>query len=164
MGGDLGTVITMVSTVRFGMPMLVSGQGQKEITHNEALVLLDAILSCIVERRDLTEPPIGALDGQCWLVPEGATGDWSGRAGEVAISTAGGWRYLAPPDGATVFDRQGSEQLRRLGGSWCVIAPVGAPAAPIPLPAGGTVVDSEARAAIGAIVQRMMAMGLIAPS
>jgi hypothetical protein len=153
----------METTARFGLPLLVAGQGQKEITHNEALVFLDAMVGCIVEQSDLIDPPVGAGEGQCWLIPGGASGAWSGREGMLAISTGGGWRYLLLADGTSVHVRQGGEQLRRLDGIWRPVAPTGAPQAAIAPPTGGTVVDSEARAAIGAIVQRMQAMGLLAP-
>lgn len=161
---DLGKASVMEATARLGLPFLVAGQGQKEITHNEALVILDAIIGCIVERRDLTVPPVDAADGQCWLVPDGASGDWSSRTGEVAISTGGGWRFLQPPDGMGVSVRQGGEQLRRSAGSWQMVAPLGAPAASVALPMGGPTVDSEARAAIGTLVQRLQALGLLATS
>lgn len=152
----------MESTARLGLPLLVAGQGQKEITHNEALVLLDAVIGCIVERRDLAAPPVGAADGQCWLVPDGASGEWTGRGGQVAVSTSGGWRYLQAPDGMGLSVRQSGEQLRRLSGLWQLVAPLGAPAASVALPTGGATVDSEARAAIGTLVQRLQALGLLA--
>lgn len=162
--GDLGKVFIMESTARFGLPLLLAGQGQKEITHNEALILIDAMVSCIVERRDLELPPAGATDGRCWLVPAGASGDWSGRDGQIAISTEGGWRYMAPPDGTSIIVRESREQLRRMEGAWELAGPSGAPAAAIPLPAGGSIIDSEARAAIGTLVERLHTMGLLQPS
>ena len=153
----------MDSTGRFGLPLLIAGQGQKEITHNEALVLLDAVIDCTVERRDLASPPQSPAEGQCWLVPSGATGAWQGKTDEVAIWTAGGWRFLVLPEGTGVFVRQGRERLRRLDGVWHAEAASGAPGAAVSGPAGGAVIDSEARAVLNSILDRMRSLGLIQP-
>ena len=152
----------MESTARFGLPLLVAGQGQKEITHNEALVLLDAIIGCVVERRDLAAPPALPAAGQSWLVPAGASGDWANRSGNIATWTDGGWRYLSPPNGATVFVKAGRERLRRLDGLWETEAPTAVPQAAVPDPTGGSTVDAEARAALSALLHRLRQMGLIA--
>jgi hypothetical protein len=151
----------MEVTARYGLPLLVAGQGQKEITHNEALLLLDAAVSCVVERRDLLEPPIAPLAGQCWLVPAGASFEWEGRAGQIATWTEGGWRYLPLPEGAALYVKVGGERLRRMGGSWQADGLSGAPLAQISGPAGGVTIDSEARAAVNAILERMRTLGLI---
>jgi hypothetical protein len=154
----------MELTARFGLPLLIAGQGQKEITHNEALLLLDAAISCVVERRDLQEPPVAPEVGQCWLVGIGAGGEWVGKAGHVTVWTEGGWRFFLPPDGATLFVKLGKERLRRLAGSWQIDAPTGEIGSAVASPSGGSVIDSEARAAVDAILDRLKAAGLIAAS
>jgi hypothetical protein len=151
----------MDSTVRFGLPLLIAGQGQKEITHNEALLLLDTMISCIVERRDLVAPPQSAAEGQCWIVPAGATLAWQGKTDQIAAWTAGGWRFLVPPEGTTAFVRIGRERLRRLEGVWRVEALSGAPTGAVPGPEGGSTIDSEARAVLDTLLDRMRALGLI---
>jgi hypothetical protein len=152
----------MDSTARIGLPLLVAGQGQKEITHNEALILLDAVIGCIVESRNLEVPPDSPGMGMCWLVPSDATGDWAGKAGRIAVSTAGGWRFLLPFEGATLFVRDGRERLRRLDDAWITDTGSGAPREAIPNPTGGSVVDSEARATVAAILDRLRELGLLA--
>ncbi len=152
----------MELTARFGLPLLVAGQGQKEITHNEALVLLDAMVGCVVERRDVVAPPVLKSEGQCWLLPTGVTGDWTGKTGQVAIWTAGGWRYVSPPEGASVYVRAGAERLRRLNGLWTHDTPRNVPTAALDNPTGGSNVDSEARAVLSLLLERLRQMGLIA--
>jgi hypothetical protein len=142
---------------------LIAGQGQKEVTHNEALLLLDAVVSCIVERRDLASPPQSAVDGQCWIVPAGAALAWQGKTDQIAMWTAGGWRFVVPPEGAIVFVRQGRERLRRLDGAWRAEAPSGAPGAAISGPVGGATIDSEARVVLNTLLDRMRSLGLIQP-
>lgn len=151
----------MEETSRFRLPLLVPGQGQKEITHNEALLLLDAAIGSLVERRDLGTPPTDAVEGQCWLVPPGAGSAWQGRSDQIAVWSAGGWRFLALPEGATVFVVSEMRRLRRAGGGWVNDGPAGVPAASVAVPAGGMVVDVEARAAIGALIERLGSLELL---
>lgn len=151
----------MEMTRRWGLPLLVAGQGQKEITHNEALVLLDVALGCIVERRDLVEPPVAPLLGQCWLVPPEAVLEWEGKSDQVASWTEGGWRFLDLPVGANLYVRVGHERLRRLESGWQPDALSGAPFAAVLNPTGGSLIDSEARTAVNAILETMRNLGLI---
>jgi hypothetical protein len=148
-------------TVRFRLPLLVPGQGQKDITHNEALLALDALAQPAARSRALAAPPDSPAVGQCWLVAGGAAGVWAGRAGQLATWTAGGWRYFTLPDGATVWIDDEEIRLRASAGGWVVEAPRGYPASAVPDVAGGAVVDVEARAAIAALLDRMHQLGLI---
>jgi hypothetical protein len=151
----------MDETPRFHMPLMVPGQGQKEITHNEALLLLDAAIGSIVERRDLGTPPTDAIEGQCWLVSPEAESAWQGRSDQLAVWSAGGWRFLVLPEGSTVFVKIEQRRLRRLAGAWVDDGPVGLPAASVARPAGGLVVDVEARATIDMLIERMGSLGLL---
>lgn len=53
-----------------------------------------------------TAPPGGALQGARYIVPDGATGAWAGRARAVAYLTPEGWAFRAPRVGwvALVLD------------------------------------------------------------
>ena len=107
------------STARLALPLLAMAQAQKEVTHNEALTLLDLLVQPVVEAGPLAAPPPSPGAGQGWIVGAGATGDWSGREGALALWTAGGWRFVAPSAGMRTlrlsdeswlrFDRDGCE-------------------------------------------------------
>ena len=84
----------MAQSARLRLPLLIPGQGQKDITHNEALVSLDLLVQPVVQSRTTQQPPETVAEGACWLVPEGAGGPGAGRR---IRSPAGGWR-LAVPD------------------------------------------------------------------
>jgi hypothetical protein len=86
-------------TDRLAMPLLFAGQAQKEITHNEALTLLDMLVQPVALSTTLAITPAQPEPGQCWIVPSGASGAWADRAGELALWTAGGWRFVAPKAG-----------------------------------------------------------------
>ena len=63
-------------TARFALPVLKAGQAQKEVTHNEALARVDALLHPVVESMALAVPPPAPEPGRGWLVaaaPSGAS-------------------------------------------------------------------------------------------
>jgi Protein of unknown function (DUF2793) len=161
-------------TSRYALPLLASGQAQKEITHNEALLLLDALSHPAIESRILTSPPASPLPGQTWLVGNTPTGDWADKATQLALWTSGGWRYITPRLGMTVWSKPDDAFIFFAGtgwqiGAWPVVQlwvagqRVVAERQPaIADPAGGATSDIQARAAIGSILNTMRAHGLIA--
>ena len=163
----------MSDTARFALPLLESGQAQKELTHNEALALIDIGLHTVVEAAATNTPPASPLAGQCWIVGSAPTEEWAGRAGSVAGWTAGGWRFLPARDGMAVWNRATGRPAARMDGTWedgvlrgraLMIdgqQVVGARRAAVPAPSGGTVIDVEARAAIQQILAALTAHGLL---
>ncbi|HWJ71221.1 MAG TPA: DUF2793 domain-containing protein [Sphingobium sp.] len=165
----------MMYTDRLGLPLLAAGQAQKEITHNEALALLDVVAQACVESASLSTPPAMPQAGQCWIVAAGATGAWSGQEGAIACWSASGWLLLAPRPGWRIWVQDRGHGMRFDGMAWLddavredgiyldgerVIAPRrGAIAAP----AGGSTRDEEARTAIAALLDALRGHGLIAP-
>lgn len=89
----------MPATPRLGLPLLAVAQAQKEATHNEALVVLDALVHAAVEAGPIAAPPLDPAEGQCWIVDPMPVGEWAGREGLIALWTAGGWRFLVPREG-----------------------------------------------------------------
>jgi hypothetical protein len=144
----------MPITPRFGLPLLAVAQAQKEVTHNEALTLLDALVHAAIEAGPLATPPASPTVGQCWIVDAAATGAWTGEGNAIAIWTAGGWRFTAPRAGVQVTRLSDGAQLRFDGGAWTAPATISAPA-------GGATVDSEARSAIAALILNLAAQGLL---
>lgn len=142
------------ATPRFALPLLAMAQAQKEVTHNEALTLLDALTHMAVEDGPWNDPPTAPLEGQCWLVGAAPTGVWAGEAGAVAIWSAGGWRFAPPRAGMRAVRLTDDAWLRCNGGGWVEPATIAAPA-------GGITVDSEARSAIMALILHLGAQGLL---
>ncbi len=115
-----------------GLPLILPAQAQKHVTHNEALLALDVIVQLAVINRTLTVPPALAVPGDRHIVPAGATLDWAGQAGKIAVMTETGWQFHAPRAGwrahilaeqqTAVFDglawvapSEGPAQFTRLG-------------------------------------------------
>ena len=136
---------------RTGLPYLFDAQAQKEVTVNEALARIDAMLSPCVEGES-SSATADPVEGECWIVGEDADGIWSGHDGELAIFTAGAWLFAAPQPGMRIFDRSTTAHRIWIDG-WRT------PTLPDE-PAGGATIDVEARAALADLVANLRAMGM----
>ncbi|MBB5716594.1 DUF2793 domain-containing protein [Sphingomonas aerophila] len=162
-------------TARLGLPMLEAGQAQKELTHNEALATIDLAVWSSVEGAERNDPPAEPTAGKCWLVGSAPTGAWSGMTDAIAGWTAGGWRFILPVDGMSVWDSGRKLTWRWSGAAWkpgevtgtrLILGGtqvVGAQGTAIAAPAGGNVADTEARLAVVSILAALRLHGLIAP-
>ncbi|MBV5261403.1 DUF2793 domain-containing protein [Synechococcus moorigangaii CMS01] len=108
----------MTSTSNLSLPFIMPAQAQKHVTHNDALLVLDALVQLSVASRQLSVPPDDPQPGERHIVAEGAGGLWTGvPAGHVAAFQDGAWRIFAPQAGwiawiadegaALVFDGEG---------------------------------------------------------
>lgn len=143
------------STARFGLPLLHVAQAQKELFVNEAHALVDALMHIVVAGL-VSTPPYEAADGDGFIVAEGATDAFAGHDYQIAFKQQGQWLFVTPVPGMKVFDSDlGAERV--FDGAWS--SPAG-----IVEPNGGSVIDLEARAAIGQIMVLMQRAKLLPPS
>ncbi|WCT73684.1 DUF2793 domain-containing protein [Sphingomonas naphthae] len=140
-------------STRFDLPYLQAGQAQKELFHNEALATIDLLLHANA-RNFADAPPAGPAIGECWIVGDAPTGAWAGRAGALAGFTGGGWRFAAPQPGMAVWLTDPGLRACYHHAAWHV-------GDAVPETGGGTTIDTEARAAIGAILVALKTQGLI---
>ena len=115
---------TQPATPRLGLPLLEAAQAQKHVTHNEALLLIDAAMHLAVVSRRVASPP-AAIEGLRHLVPEGAMGDWSEQGGKLALAQGGGWLFLIPRAGWRLWVEEERKFLLFDGAAW--IDPLPAP-------------------------------------
>ena len=142
-------------TARFGLPLLFSGQSQKEGHVNEALARIDAVLHGAIEA-ELAAPPATVVDGQSWLVASNPSGAWLGQAGKIAAQQSGNWLFIVPRDGMKLLNRTSGQELRYAAGWKAAARPTA--------PSGGTTIDNEARAAIVALQACLAVAGIVAPN
>ena len=140
-------------TARFSMPMLFAGQAEKELTHNEALVVIDALLAASVEGVAGDPDALTPQAGQCWLIGAGASGAWAGMADAIALWTGSGWRCIVPQQGQQLFGNDIGARYVFGASGWHASATLSSPS-------GGSVIDVEARATIDAIAQLLALHGL----
>jgi Protein of unknown function (DUF2793) len=145
--------MAIIETARHKLPLLVVSQAQKEITHNEALVRVDALLHPVIVDELSAPPATSDLDiGKCWLVGASPIGEWSGKVGQIAIWIGGGWRFCVAVDGMRIRLQSAMTDHIRSGETW-----IAAPA--IANAANGSVIDVEARAALNALLHHLRAIG-----
>jgi len=163
----------MDATDRLELPLIVPGQAQKEMAHNEALALLDVAVQASVVAVGLDTPPTDPQPGSCWIVGPRPTGAWAGHPGAIAGWTGGGWRFVAPRPGLAAWSMADGTHARCEGSGWTLgrltatelvidgARVVGARQGTITGPDGGTIVDTQARTAVGAVLAALRAHGLI---
>jgi Protein of unknown function (DUF2793) len=108
----------MTDTPRLALPVIEAAQAQKHVTHNEALVLLDALTQLTVESRALTAPPGSPAEGACYIPATGASGTWSGWDGEIALYSGGGWLRIVPVSGLKAWVRAERATVTYEDGVW----------------------------------------------
>ena len=162
------------ASIRFALPLLQAGQAQKEIYHNEALTRLDLIVAAVVQSIGDDDPPTSPDPGKCWIAGTSPTGAWAGQGGMLAGWTAAGWRFVAVPEGMSVWSLVDGLWARYSAGGWSVgdlpasslrvggVQVVGSRQAAVADPTGGLTVDTQARTAVAAIAAALRAHGLIA--
>ena len=161
-----------LETDRLRLPLLAAAQAQKEVTHNEALAIADIAMQAVVQAVAPAAVPVLPMPGQCWIVGPSPAGAWAGRAGAIAAWTAGGWRFVAAIAGMQVWSLADNVVVRRDASSWTVGVVtatsvtiggqkvLGSHQPRVAIPAAGTVIDVQARAAIAELIAGLQAHGL----
>ncbi|MCA3555313.1 DUF2793 domain-containing protein [Aestuariivirga sp.] len=108
----------MSDTPLLSLPLLAAAQAQKHVTHNEALLRLDALIHLSIISRSLAAPPAAPADGDRYLVAAAATGAWAGQQGLVALAQAGGWAFLNPRKGWRLWVEAEARLLVFDGAQW----------------------------------------------
>lgn len=91
------------TTANLSLPNIIAGQAQKEVTHNEALQILDAIVQLSVIGF-LDTPPGSPSQGDRYVVAASPTGAWAGKEGFVAAYYGAGWVFFNPAPGWSLTD------------------------------------------------------------
>jgi hypothetical protein len=144
-------------SARHQLPYLVVAQAQKELTHNEALARIDALLHPVVQARLSSAPNPAVTDaGKCWLVDAAAVGEWQGKTNSIAVWAGGSWRYVAPVPAMRIRNMATGTDLLWTGAAW-IAAPT------IADPQSGSVIDIQARAAIAALLSYFRSIGQFTP-
>lgn len=111
----------MATTSHLEITLLEQSQAQKEITINEALARIDAVLNCGVIDRDLATPPGSPTAGDTYIVAASPTGAWSGKAGQVAYYDQV-WRFVVPREGLMLWLNDENVHVVHNGTSWDVFS------------------------------------------
>ncbi len=143
------------TTANFALPLLFSGQAQKELSINQTVSLLDALVQSSVDA-SLSSPPLNPEDGSTYRVLANASDIWAGKDDQLAVQLGGAWHFVAPKAGLRLFDRQAGTLLH-YDSTW---KSANEPA----LASGGTVIDAEARQMLLELVEALRILGIFPQS
>jgi hypothetical protein len=109
-----------LTTPKLLLPELVVGQAGKELTHNQALAILDQLTQPVVVDKDLAAPPGSPANGSMYIVAASATGLWVGQSGKLAVwlTTVAAWTFITPVDGWGVWVSDEAARYERRLGAW----------------------------------------------
>ena len=138
-----------MTTPKLLLPELIVGQAGKELTHNQALAILDQLTQPTVVDKDLAAPPGSPANGSMYIVAAAATGTWSGQSGKLAVwlTTVAAWTFIAPADGWAVWVADEATRYERRLGAWVFAGTVTADTGSIGYAAGsgGTVTQATGK-------------------
>ena len=109
-------------TNNLAMPLLIPNQSGKEITHNEALVILDNIVQKSVVDKDLSTPPENPENNVLYIVGQNAIDEWENKENYLTYFD-NGWRFITPKNGFVFFVEDENKLYNFNGTSWVEIAP-----------------------------------------
>lgn len=91
----------MTTTPKLGIPFISGQQAQPEVTHNQAILVLQTLLLGVLDT--LASPPGSPADGDSYIIDASPTGAWSGHANKIAV-WYGGWLFVpgVDDDGAAI--------------------------------------------------------------
>lgn len=92
----------MTNSALFEVELLQEGMDQAEIAVNEAIARIEALGQITILDRNLTAPPGGESNGDCYLVATGATGSWADKDGLIAIYQDG-YTFVRPKNGWVLY-------------------------------------------------------------
>lgn len=107
----------MSTTSHLSIPLVLSSQSQKEITVNEALVTLDAILNTGVVSRVVSAPPPSPDNGELYIIGPSPSGVWEDRENQVAYFQDS-WRYITPQEGLEFWVNDEDKRYSFDGSNW----------------------------------------------
>lgn len=100
------------------LPYLAAGQAQKHVTLNESLRRLDAVVQLSLRSRQAAQPPLNPAPGARHLVPQGAGGAWTGKAGQVAAWQDDHWSFYPPQPGWLAWIEDEAHLIAFTGHDW----------------------------------------------
>ena len=108
----------MAKTARGSFTKLVPGQANAEISLNDILDIIEALVDFSPEDEQ-TAPPGSPTDGQTYIINGTPTGGWADFANkDMVIRLNGGWLAIAPTEGKKAHVRDTNTDKTFDGTNW----------------------------------------------
>jgi Protein of unknown function (DUF2793) len=105
------------TTTRLDLPYILPAQAQKHVTHNEALLRLDAVIQLVIDS-DSLDPPASPSEGETHWIGGTGTGAFAGHDGTLAVRQDGAWTFITPRAGWQAVFRDMGELKIFDGSDW----------------------------------------------
>jgi hypothetical protein len=97
----------MARSADLGLPYVASQQNQPEVTHNDAINLLQ-ILRTGVLSRGVNAPPGAPVEGDCYIIGAVPTGAWVGQPNKITGWFGGVWVFVPSRDSSGAYIAMGA--------------------------------------------------------
>ncbi|HJD59257.1 MAG TPA: DUF2793 domain-containing protein [Rickettsia endosymbiont of Omalisus fontisbellaquei] len=108
----------MTYTNRLKLPLLYIGQAQKEITHNEALNLLDVLVNPVAQEININSPPTDLKIGKLYVIGLEPTGEFKDHKNKIAQRLENSWRFIKPQKWLEIAYSKDGTKYRFTGKEW----------------------------------------------
>lgn len=108
----------MANTPHLNITLVTQSQSQKEVTINLAFQVLEALQNTGIISMALSAPPGSPAEGALYVVKATGSGAWLGQDGNLAYFINGGWLFITPLNGLTLYDLSQSLLVTYSSGSW----------------------------------------------
>ena len=106
-----------MATPLLKLPEIQENQSGKYITHNEALALIEGVITRVMSRTN-NGPPDTPSNGDTYIVDDNS-GDWSEfSVNDVAFYYAGKWHNITPIEGLSIWCVNETGHIYYDGSSW----------------------------------------------
>lgn len=113
----------MEQTNNLALPYIMPSQAQKHVTHNEALRILDTIIQTSVKMTTLQTPPVEPVEGDRYIIADGATDGWQNHDKKIATFVDGTWLFVQPLTGWRVYAEDTETMLIYKDSAWQSLMP-----------------------------------------
>ena len=107
----------MTTTNNLGISLVEQSQSQKEITINQAITRIDALLNTGAKSRSTATPPSSPAAGDLYIVATSPTGDWTGQAEKIAYFDTI-WKFITPNEGISLWVEDEDLTATYNGANW----------------------------------------------
>ena len=109
-----------MTTAKLALPELDVSQAGKEITHNQALAILDQVVSALVVDKDLSTPPGSPANGSLYIVKATGLAAWASHNNHLAfwLDAVAAWTFVVPWDGCRVWVTDEDIWYQYSGSAW----------------------------------------------
>lgn len=112
----------MTETNTFAFEYIEQHQTGKETLLNTNFEKLDKFLWGGVKSMTVTSDPSTPWDGDMYIVPVGAGGQWTGKDNDVAVFDQNyGWLFISPKQGTLMYCNDKASLFVFSGSSWSLL-------------------------------------------